>query len=175
MKLIWSLIFLVLIAGVCFYWYGHSRGRVLKGDNWTAKQYGVNYIVSVHNGAELAAALNDFVQKNKITLGSITGIGAVNRATLRFFDPATKQYVDRTFDGQMEIANLTGNISTKDGEPYTHYHVTLGNRDYQGLAGHLLSADLNGAGEFFVTAVPGGRLERTFDEKIGLNFYDFSK
>lgn len=175
MKLIWSLIFLVLIVGVCFYWYGHSRGRVLKGDNWTAKQYGVNYIVSVHNGAELAAALNDFVQKNKITLGSITGIGAVNRATLRFFDPATKQYVDRTFDGQMEIANLTGNISAKDGEPYTHYHVTLGNRDYQGLAGHLLSANLNGAGEFFVTAVPGGRLERTFDEKIGLNFYDFSK
>ena len=71
MKLIWSLIFLVLIVGVCFYWYGHSRGRVLKGDNWTAKQYGVNYIVSVHNGAELAAALNDFVQKSKITLGSI--------------------------------------------------------------------------------------------------------
>lgn len=152
-----------------------QSSKILKGESWTAKQYGNIYFVSVRNRAELVAALNDFVKANKITLGFVVGIGAVNEAVLRFFNPATKQYVDKTFNGQMEIANLTGNISTKDGKPYAHYHITLGNSDYAALAGHLLSAKLNGAGEFVVTSVPDGHLERTYNEEIGLNFYNFNK
>ena len=119
--------------------------------------------------------MNDFAKTAGVTLGSVGGIGAVNEATLRFFDPQTKNYVDKTFNGQMEITNLTGNISTKDGQLYTHYHITLGNDNYNALAGHLLDARINGAGEFFVRAVKGGHLERTFDPEIGLNFYDFEK
>ena len=75
----------------------------------------------------------------------------------------------------MEITNLSGNISTKDGKEYLHLHVTLGNGKYQGIAGHLLSAVINGAGEFVVEDFPGGRLERTYDPEVGLNFYDFKK
>jgi len=38
-----------------------------------------------------------------IKAGTIVGMGAVNEATLRFFDPATKEFVDKTFSEQMEI------------------------------------------------------------------------
>ncbi len=83
--------------------------------------------------------------------------------------------MDKNFNQQMEITNLTGNISTKDGKEYLHMHITLGNDKYEAIAGHLLSAKINGAGEFIITKFSGGNLERTYSEEIGLNFYDFNK
>lgn len=144
------------------------------GKNWSGRQFGDCHIVSIKNHGELTEALQDFCSAKKITAGSITGIGAVSRAALRFFDPATKQYADRVFEEQMEIVNLTGNISTMDGKSYLHLHVTLGDSEYRARAGHLLSAVISGAGEFIVQSVPG-KAERTFNAETGLNFYDFNK
>ena len=101
-------------------------------------------------------------------------IGAIDEMTLRFFNPTTKQYEDRKFEEQMEIANLTGNVSTLNGETYLHVHVTLGRADFTALAGHLLSARVHGAGEFIVEDLQG-RLERSYSDEVGLNLYDFSK
>lgn len=171
-----NLIVLLILIAVCYGYRKSEHGsKTLKGKDWTAKKYGSVYVVSIHTQAELVGALNDFAKTAGINLGRVGGIGAVNEATLRFFDPQTKNYVDKAFAGQMEIANLTGNISTKDGQLYTHYHITLGNDNYNALAGHLLDARINGAGEFFVQAVKNGHLERTFNPEIGLNFYDFEK
>ena len=101
------------------------------------------------------------------------GLGAINEATFRFLDPATKKYVDKTFAEQMEITNLTGNISCKDGKPYLHVHVTASRRDYTCVGGHLLSARINGACELLVAKFPGATLGRRFDEETGLNLYQF--
>ena len=165
MKIISILVVLCVIIFGCY--YISLPGKVLVGKNWTAKKFATTYVVSIKNGADLVEALNDFAKTNNITLANVTGIGAINKATLRFFNPVTKKYVDKTFSEQMEVTNLTGNISTKDGETYTHYHVTLGNDQYQGLAEYLLSASINGAGEFYINIIPHGILERTFNEKIG--------
>lgn len=129
-------------------------------------------MVSVKNHTDVAESLMTFCKDMNITAGSITGIGAISKATLRFFNPKTKQYDDRTFEEQMEIANLTGNVSTMDGETYTHLHCVLGRSNYTALAGHLLSARLNGAGEFVITTFDSP-LERYHDEETGLNMYKF--
>ena len=92
--------------------------------------------------------------------------------TLRFFDPSTKQYVDKQFTEQMEIANLTGNISTLNGQTYLHLHIVAGRSDYSTIGGHLLCAHLSGAGEFIVKDF-GIKVEREFSEEIGLNIYKF--
>jgi predicted DNA-binding protein with PD1-like motif len=72
----------------------------------------------------------------------------------------------------MEIANLTGNISLMNGDVYLHLHATFGREDYTAIAGHLLKATLNGAGEFIVTNY-SLTLLRIKDSKIGLNVFDF--
>ena len=130
------------------------------------------YTLSVASGAELTEAFKTFAEERKITHGSIRGIGAVKSATLRFFDPESKTYQDHVFDEQMEIAHLEGNISTLDGETYLHIHAVLGKSDCSTVAGHLLQAEIRGAGEFFVHA-HSGKAPRKFSEEIGLNLYDF--
>lgn len=136
------------------------------------KTGGSRYVVSIDNHVEIAEALTAFCRAQGIRSGSISGIGAIGKMTLRFFDPATKEYVDREFAEQMEIANLTGNISTLDGETYLHLHIIAGRRDYSAVAGHLLSATLSGAGEFVVEDF-GTEIIRVHSPELGLNVYKF--
>lgn len=131
------------------------------------------YVLSIDNHEEIMAALADFCKKKKIKAGDITGIGAISEVTFRFLDPATKQYVDKVFEEQMEITNLTGNISSKEGEVYLHVHLTCSRRDYTCVGGHLLKARINGACELLVTDFGLTSVGRRFDPETGLNLYDF--
>ena len=145
-----------------------------KASDYTFKQFGNKYVLSIKNRSEIVKTLQTFCIDQKIKSGTIIGLGAIDEVTLRFFNPDTKKYVDKTFNEQLEITNLTGNISTMDGKEYLHIHITLGRADYTALAGHLLSATLKGAGEFVIEAFDG-EVERTFCPAIGLNLYDFEK
>ena len=131
------------------------------------------YVVSLDNHVSVSEALTAFCEEKDIRAGIVSGIGAISSATFRFLDPATKQYVDKTFDEQMEITNLTGNISRKDGKPYLHLHVTAGRRDYTCVGGHLLDARVNGACELIVENFAMNSFGRRFDPETGLNLYDF--
>ncbi|WP_223857409.1 PPC domain-containing DNA-binding protein [Sphingobacterium micropteri] len=144
----------------------------LKGKNWAARKINQTYILSIDDKSSIVDTLTDFVASQKIVAGEITGIGATNEATLRFFDPDTKEYVDKTFTEQMEISNLSGNIAEVDGKLMLHLHVTLGKSDYSALAGHLSDAKIRGAGEFFINAIHT-KVIKIKNEDIGLNFYDF--
>ncbi len=137
---------------------------------YTYKQFGNTFIVSLKNREEITKAVTAFAEELGIKTGVIHGIGAVNEATLRFFDPTTKEYVDKTFPEQMEISNLTGNISRMDEKPYIHLHITLGRADYTALAGHLLTATIHGAGELVIEKFDG-EAGRQYDDETGLNLY----
>jgi uncharacterized protein len=139
---------------------------------WSARKVDDEYIVSIEDKTSIVDALTDFVTKKEITAGEISGLGAVNKAILRYFDPATKQYVDKTFSEQMEISNLVGNISVSEGEPLLHLHITLGRSDYSAIAGHLMDANVRGACELFVRPL-NTVAKKIFKPEIGLKFYDF--
>ena len=135
-------------------------------------QSGDIYVVSIANHSDLTAALTAFCEEQRILSGKIDGIGAVSSATLRFYDPTTKKYVDRTFEEQMEIAALVGNISEKEGKVYLHLHATLGRSDYTSIAGHLLTAQIHGACELFIRRLHCP-LGREYDPETSLQLYVF--
>lgn len=144
------------------------------GAGWTARRVKSDtYLVSVDSGSEVIAALNDFLAAHGISSGRVSGIGAVSRAVLRFFDFETKGYVDQPFDEQMELSNLTGNVARKGGQTVLHAHATLGRADYTALAGHLSAATIHGAGEFYVvfSDVP---VFKTHRDDLDLDIYDLS-
>lgn len=148
--------------------------EIFKGNNWMAKKVDTIYIVSVKDRSSIVETLTDFVKNQKIQSGEITGIGAVSEATLRFFVPSTKNYVDKTFNEQMEASNISGNVSEIDGQPLLHLHITLGRQDYTALAGHLLDAKIRGAGEFIFYPLDT-KMVKVKDGEVGINFYDFEK
>ncbi len=135
-------------------------------------QAGDRFVLSIDNHQEMMGALAAFCKEQGIRCGAVYGIGAVSCATFRFLDPATKKYVDKTFEEQMELTNITGNISEKDGAVYLHVHVTAGRRDYSCVGGHLLSTVINGACELVVERFDAAA-GRYFDEETGLNLYKF--
>ena len=133
---------------------------------------GDKYVLSLDNHVEISSVLAVFCRDVDIRCGAVSGIGAISEATFRFLDPATKKYVDKTFSEQMEITNLTGNISLKNGNVYLHLHVTASRRDYTCIGGHLLTARVNGACELVVERF-SCKAGRRFDEETGLYLYDF--
>ena len=66
------------------------NAQTLQGNHWTAKSVEGAYIVSVEDRASVLGALTDFITSQKIQAGQVTGIGATNEATLRFFTPAVR-------------------------------------------------------------------------------------
>ena len=130
------------------------------------------FIVSLDNHTELMEGLMAFCRHVGITTGQVTGIGAVSEATFRMYDPATKQYVDKTFAEQMEVTGITGNISTKDGEVYLQVHATCSRADYSCVGGHLLTARISGACELLVDSFRDTSVGRRFDPETGLNLYE---
>ena len=131
------------------------------------------YVLSLDNHVEIVEAIAAFCVEKGILAGRVGGLGAVNEAVFRFLDPATKKYVDKAFAEQMEITNLTGNISGKDGKPYLHIHLTCSRRDYTCVGGHLLSARINGACELFVEDFGECGIGRKLDNELGINLYSF--
>jgi hypothetical protein len=148
--------------------YRYRKVRALQ-----LREFNHRYALSLDNHVSIVEALTAFCTEMRITAGTVSGIGAISSATFRFLDPVTKQYVDKTFDEQMEITNLTGNLSVKEGKPYLHLHATAGRRDYTCVGGHLLDARVNGACELVVDDFGMNEFGRRFDEETGLNLYDF--
>ena len=130
------------------------------------------YVVRLNKGAEIISAIKDFCSSNNIKVGTIQGIGAINSATFGFFNPETKQYNEKIFEGPREITSLIGNISTQNGETYLHLHMTASGEDYNTIGGHLINATISLTGEIFITPI-NGTIEREFCEKTGLNLLSF--
>ncbi len=136
------------------------------------KRFQDKIVIRVDKGEEIVEILKQVCKENNITLGSVTGIGAVEKATLGLFKTQTKEYKSKEFSGEYELAGLVGNISTKDGETYLHLHATLSDEQCNAYGGHLNLAVVSATSEIVVQIIEG-QVERLFDNEIGLNLYKF--
>lgn len=136
------------------------------------KKFGTNYLVRLDKGDEIIESLMELVRKENIKLGSVSGLGAVDRAEVGLFKPSTKKYHSKVLEKDMEIVNLVGNISTMDGQPYLHLHIALGDEDLNVVGGHLNSAVISVTGEIVINVIDG-EIDRKKDEEIGINLIKF--
>ena len=87
---------------------------------------GTTYVVRLDVEDEIVESLQRLCEDEKIDLAQVSGIGALKQAEIGSVDTTTKQYHSNTYTGVYEIGNLTGNISTMNGVPYFHLHITIG-------------------------------------------------
>lgn len=136
------------------------------------KKFNNKYILRLDRGEEVVETLKKFCKSEKITLGFVQGIGAVNKATVGLFEISTKKYHSTELSGDFEITSLLGNISTMNGEVYLHLHINLADKEHKVYGGHLNSAVISATGEITIEAIEGS-VDREFSESVGLNLYKF--
>jgi predicted DNA-binding protein with PD1-like motif len=119
-------------------------------------------------GADLYEALTDIVRRENIVLGRIQAIGATTHAVVAYYDQQTKTYNPLEFTGGMEILNLNGNISMRDGKPFVHVHILLGDAEGKVYGGHLMPGTTLFACEVTIDEFAGTELERAKEERTGL-------
>ena len=73
----------------------------------------------------------------------------------------------------MEISNLCGTVSRKDGQVYLHLHVTVCGKDMIARGGHANELRVSATCEMVVRTISGD-VDRRLDENIGLNLFKFS-
>lgn len=122
-------------------------------------------------GADLLESLTNFVQSENIRLGRILALGATTHAVVAFYDQNTKKYNPLEFPGGMEILNLHGNVSVRDGKPFVHAHILLGDPQGKVVCGHLLPGTKLFACELFIDELEGEGLVRDYHERTGLHLW----
>ena len=134
--------------------------------------FGDTYVVRLQRGEEVLACLRELCEKESISLGTVSAIGAVNHVVVGVYRVDEQKYVANTFDRVMELTSLMGNITEKDGEPYLHLHATFGDLTGKVIGGHLNEAVVSATCELFVRKVEG-HVGRRLDPETGLNIFDF--
>ena len=129
-------------------------------------------LLEEHNDEEICAKLKEVAQKENIKLAYLTGIGAAGKVTAGVFDTKEKVFKGHTWEGDLEIVSIGGNINTMNGETYTHFHISVADEAGNVYGGHLTEAVISGTGELVLTEIEG-TVDRKFDEEIGLNLFEF--
>ncbi|NOR17859.1 DUF296 domain-containing protein [candidate division WOR-3 bacterium] len=132
------------------------------------KKIGEKVFVRIDSGEEIVETLTQVCKNLDITAGTITGIGATDKAIVGLFDVKTKKYHSKELVGDHEIAPVYGNISTMNNEVYLHLHVNLCNSEHKYFGGHLTSAVVSATFEAVIDII-NGKIERAFDATTGLN------
>lgn len=127
-----------------------------------------SYQLRLDRGEEFVASLSQLIEKNKVPSCALTALGACDHVVLSWYNLETKQYQDKTFDENLEILNVTGNVSWFEGKLVVHAHGVFGSDKYQLIGGHIKEMRISATCEVNLQVLPD-KIERAFDEETGLN------
>jgi predicted DNA-binding protein with PD1-like motif len=130
---------------------------------------GREYVARLEHGRDWRGQIEDFAEEEGIDAGFFIGLGAVQDATLLFYDQDTQEYDPVEFDEPFEVVPAVGNISWLSDERFAHTHVALSREDGSTVAGHLDTATAF-AGELWVREFDT-TLEREHDEVTDLDLW----
>ena len=118
-------------------------------------------------GEGLMESTQRIATAENVRLASINGIGACSKIEMGYIDLSIKEYVFKTFEGNLEILQATGNITLKDGKPFPHIHISVANDECKAFGGHLNEATISATFEG-VMQIIDHEIHREFNEDLGL-------
>ena len=140
----------------------------------TAKEEAQVHVVVLDSGEEAFATLGRFAAEAGITAASLTAIGAFERATVGWFDFASKSYRKIEVNEQCEVLSAIGDVAIgDDGKPSLHVHIVLGLADGSTRGGHLMSGVVRPTLEVVLTEVPS-TLRRRKRSDLGIALIDLA-
>ncbi len=132
------------------------------------RRFGEKFVIRIDKDEKIVETITKICVENNITLGIISGIGAVSKAKIGLFKPEEKKYYSTELLGDYEITSLNGNITLMNGKIYLHLHINLADEEHKTFGGHLNEAVVSATCEVIIEKIEGS-IERVFDEETGLN------
>lgn len=121
---------------------------------------------------EIVSSLAELARREKLELAMVQGLGAVKRVVMGVYNVTKQEYKANTMEGAFEMLSLTGTMDTMKGEPYSHFHISIGDDAGHAYGGHLNEAVISATAEIVVTKLPG-RVDREKSDETGLNIWRF--
>jgi uncharacterized protein len=137
----------------------------------TSEESTKQYAVIFYQGDEAFSGLLEFTEKYHVTSAHFTAIGAVDGATVAWFDPQRKMYKKIPIKGQHEVIGMSGDIALYQGKPVVHTHMLVGSPDGTIQGGHVLEAYVSPTLEVMVTVDPV-TMQKRFDPATDLTLID---
>ncbi|MDO8551971.1 MAG: DNA-binding protein [bacterium] len=130
---------------------------------------GKNHIIILERGEDVIPSLLKYCTENRITAGVFTGVGAVNKIEIGYYEFETREYHFRKEEGDFEVASMNGNVALFEGKPFIHAHAVLSRCDktLECIGAHIKKCSVAITLEIFLTEVEVS-LTRVHDDFIGL-------
>jgi predicted DNA-binding protein with PD1-like motif len=129
------------------------------------------YAVIFYQGDEAFSGLLEFAENYHVTSAHFTAIGAIDGATVAWFDPQRKMYKKIHITGQHEVIGMSGDIALYQAKPVVHTHMLVGSPDGTIQGGHVLDANVSPTLEVMVTVDPV-TMQKRLDPATDLTLID---
>ncbi|MGD0679456.1 MAG: PPC domain-containing DNA-binding protein [Polyangiaceae bacterium] len=126
------------------------------------------FVLVFETDDELAKGLLEFAEQERLSAASFKAVGALSSVRLAWFSWESKKYQPSvTFDEQVELLSLIGDVALMDGKPSVHAHAVVGKKDGTAHGGHLIEAHIRPTCEVVLTESPS-HLQKQVDKESGL-------
>jgi hypothetical protein len=129
------------------------------------------HVVRLNTGTDLLQGITSYVTDSGITAAWLTYLGAVSRASLRYYDQDERVYDDFVLDEHLEVLSGVGNVSLLDGVPFVHTHAAFGASDARAFGGHVNVGTTVWAVEISIQELHGDALVRQPDDCTSLSLW----
>ena len=131
-------------------------------------QPGPVHLLRLDTGSDVLGSITDYALEHNIRAAAVSFLGAVRRASLRYYNQDAKQYIDCDVNEHLEIVAGTGNVSVLDGVPFVHIHAAFGDAEGRAYGGHVNAGTEVFACEVTISELDGIAPVRQPDETTGL-------
>ena len=123
--------------------------------------------MTLAKGDNINKTFESFAEVKGIGCAWLNGIGALENPEIGYYSLEDKAYRRKTFKGEYELTSLIGNITLKEGKPFSHTHITFSDTEFRVFGGHLFNANITAAGEF-IMQFGSDEINREMNTEIGL-------
>ena len=123
--------------------------------------------MTLSKGDNINKTFESFAEVKGVGCAWLNGIGALENPEIGYYSLEDKSYYRKIFKGEYELTSLIGNITLKEGKPFSHTHITFSDTEFRVFGGHLFNANITAAGEF-IMQFGSDEINREMNAEIGL-------
>lgn len=101
---------------------------------------GRDFLARLETGADWNAEIEALAEEERIDAGWFTALGAVQDATVAFYDQTDFEYRTVEYEEPLAVAACLGSVAREGGDRVVRSHAVLSRRSGQTLSGRLASA-----------------------------------